>query len=1225
MLIKDIFAKPIDRSIKGVIKVGQLEDNEKKQELEEYVVTRELQKHFATFFEAYQKSLTGTTDEMGVWVSGFFGSGKSHFLKILSYLLKNDVVAGKHAIDYFKDKINDPYVLGLMDNAAKAPTDVILFNIDSKADANARNDKSAILNVFLNVFNEMQGYSTVSPYIADLEHLLQKAGKYQVFKDRFYELTHQRLKWEEGVYHYKLQKGTIAQTLVDIGYMTKENAQGYMDSLNSPYEITIENFAKRVNEYIEEKGNNHHVVFLADEVGQFIGDDVNRMLNLQTIVEELGVRTKGKAWVVVTSQQAINEVTEKINGQDFSKIQGRFNTRISMSSANVDEVIRKRLLEKKVGSHQQLADLYQNNEHSINNMIDFDDGMMRKKFTSADDFADTYPFIPYQFNLLQDVLNEIRLHGSDGKHLSEGERSMLATFQESAERYENEEVGKLIPFSEFFEGLMQFLDHNHQIVIERASDDSLVDPFALKILKVLFMVKYVGNFKATLNNLTTLMIDSINVDRTKLQEKISKALKVLESQNYILKNVDAYEFLTNAEQDINDEINKQNYEDNLVAKDIGYLFTANIISGRYTYPKLKNRYNFAFNELIDQQIIKHNNVNEMSIEVYTPLFDGPIDDADLMQSSLSPENPKIIVRLPDKGNYIEYYRRAGKISYFVNQARTRAQQYQQDLVSAKSAERKNLIDEAQNSLASALEEADVFVQGRKLNLDRDFSHRLEEAQQALVEEVYQNLSYITAAKSYPDIVNLFKNDETGLINDEDDNNPRALQAVKEEIIKQAGSKGRITLRSLIVIFSRIPYGFTDEDTQWLVAKLFANGELRADLNGEKLDLVNAKEDAHHYAEYFTKKQYLDKLTLRLKKVPSLKWVKLAREFAKDILGMKHDLDRLTSTEQIASLILEKLSEEANYWRQSKKTSWPGDNYLDQLIDYFDQLIKVGKQDHFYETLNQIHDAVYDVFDELDERGIFDFYLRQADWQKQWDSVLADIKKYSEAKQVLEEQNVSDLVTKEGQLIEQNNPQRTHEQLHQLHEKFVEVYSSMIDHEFDKYQENSRKNKVNLRNHLQDIHFKSSIEKEFNDKIDQKFKDLDQLAHEYSEKGRITNLLLEIQRNDTLKNTITKEIDDKSQEIAKKIKEAREKAELGLNDKVNQDNKSRHGEGFSTTVPITPEFDEIKTSKTINMSELVGSSITVKSEKDVDKLVETLKAKLDQEVGKNDIVTINFRE
>ena len=157
MILKELFAKEIDRDIKGVIKVGQGDDENIRQELEEYVVTRELRKHFAEFFSSYKRGINGHTDKMGVWISGFFGSGKSHFLKILSYLLENKEVNGKKALDYFTEdhKIDDAMVLADMRLAASiAPqTDVVLFNIDSKSEMTGKQSKDAIVSVFLKVFN----------------------------------------------------------------------------------------------------------------------------------------------------------------------------------------------------------------------------------------------------------------------------------------------------------------------------------------------------------------------------------------------------------------------------------------------------------------------------------------------------------------------------------------------------------------------------------------------------------------------------------------------------------------------------------------------------------------------------------------------------------------------------------------------------------------------------------------------------------------------------------------------------------------------------------------------------------------------------------------------------------------------------------------------------------------------------------------------------------------
>lgn len=465
MNIQKMFSKAIDRPIKGVIKVGQDDNENIRQELEEYVVTRELQKHFSEFFSSYKRGITGNTDAMGVWISGFFGSGKSHFLKILSYLLSSKlVVDGKAPIDYFIEdkKIADPMVLADMKLAATIPTDVVLFNIDSKAETSAKQSEDAIVSVFLKVFNEMQGFCGANPFLADLERKLTEEGKYEEFKEAIEEISGDS--WTEARNDFDFIQDDVVEALDSIGFMSVEAGRNWCEKATEEYAISIERFADLVRRYIEKKGNNHHVVFLVDEIGQYIGDNSKLMLNLQTVTENLGTACKGKVWIIVTSQQDIDSIT-KTKGNDFSKIQGRFDTRLSLSSANVDEVIRKRILAKNEAGHQTLTLLYDEMATVIKNLIIFNDGIEKKLYSGRDNFAAVYPFIPYQFNLLGDVLTSIRTHGASGKHLAEGERSMLALFKESAVRVMHQEQGTLIPFNMFYDALEQFLDHSHKGVI----------------------------------------------------------------------------------------------------------------------------------------------------------------------------------------------------------------------------------------------------------------------------------------------------------------------------------------------------------------------------------------------------------------------------------------------------------------------------------------------------------------------------------------------------------------------------------------------------------------------------------------------------------------------------------------------------------------------------------------------------------------------------------------
>lgn len=176
MKIRELFRKPIDRPINGVIKADQRDAESIWQELDEYVVTKQLADYFRRFFDAYlaagdNPNNSVITDRMGVWVSGFFGSGKSHFIKILSYLLENqeavDPVSGntKRAAEFFDEtKVKDPLLLADIQRATRGSADVILFNIDAKADS--KSDRDVVLQVFLRVFNEKldsQAMRRISP------------------------------------------------------------------------------------------------------------------------------------------------------------------------------------------------------------------------------------------------------------------------------------------------------------------------------------------------------------------------------------------------------------------------------------------------------------------------------------------------------------------------------------------------------------------------------------------------------------------------------------------------------------------------------------------------------------------------------------------------------------------------------------------------------------------------------------------------------------------------------------------------------------------------------------------------------------------------------------------------------------------------------------------------------------------------------------------------------
>jgi hypothetical protein len=360
MKIGDLFTKPINRPINGVIKADQKDAESVWQELDEYVVTKQLTEYFRRFFDAYLAAADNPNDpvlaaRMGVWVSGFFGSGKSHFIKILSYLLENleatNPATGekKRAAAFFDEhKIKDSMLLADIQRAVRGSADVVLFNIDAKADS--KDERDVILQVFLRVFNEKLGFSADAPHIAHMERYLVEKGAYDAFRTAFAQSNGSTWEAERDAVDF-LRDDVVHALSVALG-QSEESAGQWFDRSRDEYRINIESFAKLVNAYLETRPAGHRIIFLVDEVGQFIGDNTKLMLNLQTITEQLGTATQGRAWVIVTSQEDIDAALGEANkskSQDFSKIQGRFHTRLSLASSNTDEVIGERLLAKTRG------------------------------------------------------------------------------------------------------------------------------------------------------------------------------------------------------------------------------------------------------------------------------------------------------------------------------------------------------------------------------------------------------------------------------------------------------------------------------------------------------------------------------------------------------------------------------------------------------------------------------------------------------------------------------------------------------------------------------------------------------------------------------------------------------------------------------------------------------------------------------------------------------------
>ena len=347
-------------------------------ELEEYVVTNEIETNIGKFLSEYNQY----TYNNGVWISGFFGSGKSHLLKMLSIVLEDKNVGEQRASDIFLQKFSDDALLkGELEKAIKIPSKSILFNIDQKATIISKEEVDALLTVFQSVFDEVCGYHTEG-YIARLERDLDKKGLYQAFKDEFQKHSDEKISWEIGRDQAVFESDAISKAFASV---TEQSETNILDHYRNTYKVSIESFAKQVKEYINSQAPEFRINFFVDEVGQYIADNVKLMTNLQTIAESLNTICEGQAWIVVTAQEALDKVIGDITaqqGNDFSKIMARFDIRMPLTSKNVAEVIQKRLLGKSLEAETDLQSIYQSEASNFGTLFNFTDGSVDlKNFT----------------------------------------------------------------------------------------------------------------------------------------------------------------------------------------------------------------------------------------------------------------------------------------------------------------------------------------------------------------------------------------------------------------------------------------------------------------------------------------------------------------------------------------------------------------------------------------------------------------------------------------------------------------------------------------------------------------------------------------------------------------------------------------------------------------------------------------------------------------------------
>ena len=956
MRIQSMFKDDINRKINGVVKVDQDESSVLVQELNEYVITRELKKHFITFFNNYIESFNEETADIGVWISGFFGSGKSHFLKMLSYLLENKEVQGVKTVERFRAKFaDDPATFMLIDRATRGLTHTILFNIDIEGSINK--DKTAVLRVFAKMFYNYLGFYGENLKVAKLEQFIAKKGKTEEFRRVFEEKN--GASWLDSRDAYAFFEDDIVATLQEVLGMSEQAASNWFNGTET-VETSIAQLVSEIKEYADSQPKDFRLLFMIDEVGQYVGGDTDLLINLQSLVEKIGSECMGKVWVVCTGQEAIDEII-KARENEFSRIQARFRTRLSLSSSSADEVIQKRILLKTDEAEHGLEQVYAANDSVLRNLFSFTDAILDiKGYSGSGEFARNFPFVPYQFILMQKVFAEIRKHGNSGKHLSGGERSMLSGFQEAAQKIEDKDEYALAPFYLFYDTVHTFLDSSIRRVIERceraAIDSNGIEPQDVDVLKLLYLVRYVDDVKANLDNIVILMADDIRLDKITMREQVRGSLDRLMSQNYIGRTGDTYNFLTDEEQDIQREIKNTPVATADIVGRIAQMIFADI----YTTKKFRyGKYDFAFDQMVDGQAVGAL-TGGMMLRVLTVATD-PTEKQELR---LMAESSGQVIVVLEENPYYESLESAMKIRKYVKQ-RNVAQlpKSVQDIIRDQQDEAGKYELTAADDLKKAIADAQFYVDGEHIEIKGgDAKSKIDQALEYLVAHVYSDLGLITKfAETDADIYKILHGDEPMLPGTEP--NRDAAAKVEKYLEIQFNQNLPTTMSDLQDRFQKKPYGWREIDIAAVVAMLIYDQKVTIKYGGATIQPSDPK-----LPDMLRKKSEIGKTSISKRQVVSIQKIREVRDFLRDFFD---EMDVPEDEDGLIAHIVEKFNAELDHYTKLD-ARYEGNKYPDQgKVKQAIALVKdvLSQQKDNTALIQRVidrEDTLYDMRDQLQE-------------------------------------------------------------------------------------------------------------------------------------------------------------------------------------------------------------------------------------------------------------------
>lgn len=531
MKVAEVFRRPIDRRIEEVIKVELDDEAVVASELEEYVATQRIVDSFEEIVEAYQERIDNPTEDVNIWVSGFFGSGKSSFAKVLGYLLGNPTVHGKSAAERFFAHTTAPRLKQMLESSVYTRASTLPVFIDLLSARNVKNEGESVVLPLYRALLERLDYST-NLQLADLEIALESDGLLERFEQLFEETFSKSWRSRRDV---ALAKNEASRILHEIDPKTYPSPDSFA---KTPFdrELTAQSFADRAIELLGRRGGGaSRILFIVDEAGQYMARWVNRVGDLQGVAEAFQAR-KGPLWMLATSQERLEDIVDSLEGNrtELGRIKDRFFLKVDLLPSDIEEVVTSRVLDKSSGGQTGVREVFAKHRNKLNSHVKLASGT-RGADLAEEPVVRLYPLVPYQVRLLIDAVSTRRAAGGNSGMMGGANRTLIRLAQQllidPSVGIRDADVGRLVTLDQAYDLLESVIPPSWRDEVEQVEVQHGPDSLVARVLKVVALLVDVRDLPLTTRNIAAVLHPSMEAEA--LDADVQIALETLVGEGRI--------------------------------------------------------------------------------------------------------------------------------------------------------------------------------------------------------------------------------------------------------------------------------------------------------------------------------------------------------------------------------------------------------------------------------------------------------------------------------------------------------------------------------------------------------------------------------------------------------------------------------------------------------------------------------------------------------------------